>query len=92
MGAICKVCRKGEDIEIDHTFNRKEVYGAMTDTFMKAIGHTKKLLEVNNLANLVPKSGVGLLIKAAAKTKAEDNWIVRLPPAAQFVILNAISN
>ena len=52
----------------------------------------RTLLEVNNLDNLVPKSGVGLLIKAAAKTKAEDNWIVRLPPAAQFVILNAISN
>ncbi|MDA9986695.1 Hsp70 family protein, partial [Crocinitomicaceae bacterium] len=39
----------GEEIEIDKTFTRQEIHGAMTDIFMKAISHAKKLLEVNNL-------------------------------------------
>jgi molecular chaperone DnaK len=40
---------KGNEIEIDKTFTRSEVHGAMTPYFMRAIGHAKKLLEVNNL-------------------------------------------
>jgi molecular chaperone DnaK len=40
----------GKEIEIDKTFTIDEVHGAMTDIFMKAIGHAKKLLEVNNLS------------------------------------------
>ena len=39
----------GAEIEIDKTFTRDEVHGVMTPCFMQAIGHAKKLLEVNNL-------------------------------------------
>lgn len=44
-----KVDANGEEIEIEKVFYRDEIHGAMTDIFMKAIGHAKKLLEVNNL-------------------------------------------
>ena len=47
----------------------------------KKLSH-RTIMEVNNLSYLIPGSGVSLLLKAASKTKADDNWIVRLPPAA----------
>jgi molecular chaperone DnaK len=40
----------GEEIEIDKTITRQDIYGPMKDIFMTAIGHTKKLLEVNNMS------------------------------------------
>ena len=41
----------GEEIEIDKNFNREDIHGPMTDIFMKAIGHAKTLLEVNNITS-----------------------------------------
>ena len=40
----------GKEIEIDKTFTVDEIHGAMTDIFMKAIGHAKKLLKANNFS------------------------------------------
>lgn len=43
-----------EEIEIDHSFTREEIYGVMTPIFMKAINHTKDLIRANalNLADI----------------------------------------
>ena len=39
----------GQSMEIDTTYTREEIHGAMSGIFMESIGHAKKLLEANNL-------------------------------------------
>ena len=39
----------GEEIEIDKTITRQDIFSPMKDIFMKAIGHAKTLLKVNNI-------------------------------------------
>jgi len=41
----------GEEIEIDKTITRQDIYGPMKDIFMKAIRHAKTLLEANNITS-----------------------------------------
>ena len=45
---------QGNEIEIDNTFAREEIYGVMTPIFKKAIDHTKDLIRANalNLADI----------------------------------------
>lgn len=40
----------GNEMEIDKTFNRTDIYGAMSEPFMRAINHSKTLLTVNNVS------------------------------------------